>query len=87
MERITSAGRYFGGWCELAARRREVKDEARFGVRVMGKLGPIKATRKKRFRLDEYDPSDDPERQRRIEAHRRRVQRAMRRLRLRSEAG
>lgn len=59
---------------------------SRFGVRVMGKLGPIKATRKSIFRLDEYDPADDPERKRRIEAHRRRIQRAMKRQRARSQA-
>jgi hypothetical protein len=59
-----------------AARRRG----AGYGVSVMGKLKPIKATRKHKFRVDEYDPSDDPERQRRIAAHRRRVQRALKRL-------
>jgi len=52
---------------------------ARYGVRVMGNLKPIKATRKHKFRVDDYEPGDDPERQRRIAAHRRRIQRALRR--------
>jgi len=50
-----------------------------YGVRVMKRMKPIKATRKHRFRLDEYDPNGDPERERRIAAHRRRIQRALKR--------
>ena len=46
----------------------------------MKNVRPMKATRKRKFRLDEYDPTDDPERQRRIKAHRRRIQRALKRL-------
>jgi len=70
------------GWrwvCRFVAWRVCVSGDVTYGVRVMKNMKPIKATRKHRFRLDEYDPNGDPERERRIAAHRRRVQRALKR--------
>ena len=37
----------------------------------------IKAHSPRDFRVDEYEPQDDPERRRRIEAHKRRVEREL----------
>ena len=46
----------------------------------MGNFKLIKASRKREFRVDEYEPAEDPERQERIKAHRKRIQRAIKRL-------
>ena len=44
-------------------------------------LRTIKARRPRRFRVDDYQPEEDPDRQQRIEAHRQRIQRELKRHR------
>jgi len=48
-------------------------------VRVIMQLKIIKAQSPRDFRVDDYHPEDDPERRRRIETHRRRIRRELRR--------
>jgi len=43
------------------------------------RLKTIKALSPRNVRVDEYEPKDDTERRRRVEAHRRRIQRELRR--------
>ncbi|MHC4517682.1 MAG: hypothetical protein ACYTAS_03760 [Planctomycetota bacterium] len=43
------------------------------------RLKTIKAQSARNLRVDDYQPEDDPDRRRRVEAHRRRIQRELKR--------